>query len=496
MLVPGEHLSVVVGPRLIGRVEAPSRSSYVEVSADRLVTSRQHEPPCCHGAQRAGRTPTRPAPGPRAWPPQDLILEASHRECVSGNNEVVDNLNLTDARIFGRGFPHDLFTTLRREAPVYWQPFSPDFSGEHDPGFWVLSRHTDVQAANRDAELFCSYDGPQLAIQPTMRGTMLVAMDGRDHVRQRRLISAGFTPRMVERLEAHTRKWAVSIIEQALEQGTCDFVQDVAYQLPMHMIADIVGIPVDDREWLFGLTKKLLAGSDADHATSPDDFLAIQVQMFEYAQELGRRKRAAPQDDVWTLLTTVEIEADDGEHTKLGETELDMFFFLLTIAGSETTRNAISGGLVALVDHPDQLARLRSNPDAMKSAVEEILRWTSPVAYFAAQGDPSDRDPRRPDRRRRPHHPVVPVREPRRRSIQGPVSLRYHTDTKPSRCLRWWWPALLLGCEPRSPRDHDHVGGAPSAHDRHRDPGPAHAQRTHHRQPCPRGYSELPVRLT
>jgi cytochrome P450 len=295
----------------------------------------------------------------------------------------VDDIDLTDARIFGRGFPHDLFTTLRREAPVYWQPFSPDFPGEHDPGFWVLSRHADVQAANRDTELFCSHDGPQLSIQPAMRGTMLVSMDGRDHVRQRRLISAGFTPRMVGRLEAHTRKWAISIIEQALERGTCDFVQDVAYRLPMHMIADIVGIPVDDREWLFGLTKELLAGSDTDHVVSPDELSAIQVQMFEYAQDLGRRKRAAPQDDVWTVLTTVEIETDDGEHTKLGETELDMFFFLLTIAGSETTRNAISGGLVALVEHSDQLARLRSDPDAMKPAVEEILRWTSPVAYFA-----------------------------------------------------------------------------------------------------------------
>ena len=105
--------------------------------------------------------------------------------------------------------------------------------------------------------------------------------------------------------------------------------------------------------------------------------------MFEYAQELGRRKRAHPQDDVWSILSTVEVETDDGERTALGEIELDMFFFLLTIAGSETTRNAISGGLIALVEHPDQLATLRREPDAMRPAVEEILRWTSPVAYFA-----------------------------------------------------------------------------------------------------------------
>ena len=192
-----------------------------------------------------------------------------------GHNLVVRDLDLTDARIFKQGFPHDVFTTLRREAPVYWQAFPPDFAGKHDPGFWVLSRYEDVQAANRDAELFCSYDGPQLAIQPAMRGTMLVTMDGRDHVRQRRLISAGFTPRMVGRLETQTRKWAVSIVERALERGTCEFVQDVAYQLPMNMIADIVGIPLDDREWLFGLTYGVARrAAITDNVASPRTFLA------------------------------------------------------------------------------------------------------------------------------------------------------------------------------------------------------------------------------
>ena len=276
-----------------------------------------------------------------------------------------------------------MFTTLRRESPVHWQAFPPGLPGNHDPGFWVLSRYEDVQTANRDAELFCSFDGPMLSIQPEIRGTMLVSMDGRAHVRQRRLISAGFTPRMVGRLETQTREWAVSIVERARERGSGEFVQDVAYQLPMHMIADIVGIPVQDREWLFGLAKQILQGADPNHSESGKEFLLLQMQMFEYAQELGRRKRSEPQDDVWTVLSTVEVETDDGERTALGETELDMFFFMLTFAGSETTRNAISGGLIALLEHPDQLAMLRRDPEAMRPAVEEILRWTSPVAYFA-----------------------------------------------------------------------------------------------------------------
>jgi cytochrome P450 len=289
------------------------------------------------------------------------------------------DIDLTDGNTFAQGFPHEVFATLRRESPVHWQEFPPELLIDHDPGFWVLSRHADVQAANRDAELFCSYDGPTVRLVPEVPGTMLVSMDGRDHVRLRRLISAGFTPRMVGRLDEQARKWAVAIIERARERGTCEFVQDVAYQLPMHMIADIVGIPVEDREWLFGLTKELLQGD----ASEPEKVLSIQVQMFEYAHELGNRKRAEPQDDIWTLLTGVEVDTDDGDRTALGELELDMFFFVLTIAGSETTRNAIAGGLIALLEHPEQMALLRGEPDAIRSAVEEILRWTSPVAYFA-----------------------------------------------------------------------------------------------------------------
>ncbi|HET9730876.1 MAG TPA: cytochrome P450, partial [Acidimicrobiia bacterium] len=268
----------------------------------------------------------------------------------------LDAVDLTDAQLFANGFPHDLFTQLRREAPVLWQPIDRDLPGQHDPGFWVFSGYDDVQAASRDPELFCSFDGPTLSLQPAMNGQMLATMDGKAHVRQRRLISAGFTPRMISKLETQAREWAAKIVEQAREVGTLNFVQDVAYQLPMHMIADIVGIPVDDPAWLFGLTNQLLQGT-SETSFSDDAFVAVQVQMFEYAQELGRRKRAEPEDDVWTVLSTVEIETDAGEITELTETELDLFFFLLTVAGSETTRSAITGGLMALLDHPDQMER-------------------------------------------------------------------------------------------------------------------------------------------
>jgi cytochrome P450 len=291
-------------------------------------------------------------------------------------------LDLTDCALYRGGFPHPVFTRLRREAPVWWQAIPTSVTGCADDGFWVLSRYNDVQAANRDSDLFSAIDGPSVIDRPEIRGTMLVSMDGRDHTRQRRLISAGFTPRMVGRLEEQMRRWAVSIIDAALERGTCNFVEDVAYQLPMHMIADIVGIPVEDRRWLFTLANDSMAAGDPQSGVSPQQ-MAMQAEMFQYARQLGQQKRTAPQDDVWTILSTVEIETEDGGRTALSEMELDLFFLVLTVAGSETTRNAITHGLMALVDHPEQLDTLRNDPTVLGSAVEEILRWSSPVSYFA-----------------------------------------------------------------------------------------------------------------
>jgi cytochrome P450 len=293
------------------------------------------------------------------------------------------DIDLTDVELYRQGFPHEIFTRLRREAPVHWQPMPEDATETKEPGFWVLSKYQDIQAANRDSELFSAIDGPALSHTPEMRGAMLVSMDGSDHNRQRRLISAGFTPRMTGRLEQQARRWAVSIIDEALERGTCDFVQDVAYQLPMHMIADIMGIPIEDRQWLFTLTTNFLQAGDPANPITKEQQIAIQVEMFQYAQELGRKKRADPQDDIWTILSTVEIQTDEGERSALSETELDFFFLLLTVAGSETTRSAISLGLLALLDHPEQMETLRTDASAMRPAVEEILRWSSPVSYFA-----------------------------------------------------------------------------------------------------------------
>jgi cytochrome P450 len=293
------------------------------------------------------------------------------------------DVDLTDSTLYANGFPHEVFTALRRFAPVKWQSFPEGFTGSHDEGFWVLSTYEDVQAASHDPELFSAFDGPQLSHQPEMAGTMLVSMDGRNHRRQRRLISAGFTPRMVSQLDRQIRQWAESIVDQALQRGECDFVSEIAHKLPMNVIADIVGIPPQDREGLFSLANDMLQGGAPEQGMSPNEHLGVQVEMFDYAHKLGQEKRANPQDDVWTILSTVQVETDDGGYTALSEIELDMFFLLLIIAGSETTRNAVSLGLLALLDHPTHLEHLRRVPSAIPLAVEEVLRWSSPVSCFA-----------------------------------------------------------------------------------------------------------------
>jgi cholest-4-en-3-one 26-monooxygenase len=287
----------------------------------------------------------------------------------------IDEIDLTRSDLYRSGFPHDVFTALRDQAPVWRHPETPGFENTGGEGFWVLSRYAEIRDVNRRSDLFLSSLGPGLGYEGT--GLMLTDMDGQAHLRQRKLISAGFTPRMTRRLENLARDWAAKIVEDALERETVEFVQDVAYQLPMHMIADILGIPKEDRDWLFALTNDMLLCIDPEHPVPESQREGLAAEIFGYGQKIAAQKRADPADDVLSLLVTVEDELG-----RLNELELDAFFMLLTVAGSETTRNAISGGLQQLLAEPEQLEALRRDPSLTKAAAEEIIRWTSPVAYF------------------------------------------------------------------------------------------------------------------
>ena len=295
----------------------------------------------------------------------------------------LDTIDLTDLELYRHGFPHEVFTVLREQAPVWSHPATEELGGP----FWVVSSHADVKAVSADHETFRSFEGPSIPDwDPNARGMMLITMDPPEHTRLRRLVNTGFTPRMTAMLEDHARGWAVKIIEGALEKGECNFVEEVAYPLPMHMIADIVGIPASDRHALFDVVQANTEAHNHSLGLPEAEMLARQAaalgQMFAYARELADAKRRSPQDDVWTKLTTAEIQLPDGTTTRLNEFELDLFFMVLTIAGSETTRDAIASGLLALLANPGQMELLRSDPSVLDTAPDEIVRWASPVTNF------------------------------------------------------------------------------------------------------------------
>jgi cytochrome P450 len=298
------------------------------------------------------------------------------------------SIDLVDPSLYVNGAPHELFRELRSQGPLHWHgpvdlPSNLSAEGVHSEGFWAVLGHPEIAEINRDWERFSALDGPTLVAFPSeMRGTALIWMDPPDHTRIRKLVSAGFTPRMLRRLDESLVRRANQILAAAAEKETCNFVSEVAYQLPMHVIADIVGIPEDERPHVFALTDRMLKGVDPASGVSPEDGGLARLELFQYAQHLSERKLVEPADDIWTELTQASVTTDDGIHTKLDKHELDYFLVILAIAGSETTRNAIAQGLVALAEHPDQFAELRANHELLSSAVDEIIRWSSPVLYF------------------------------------------------------------------------------------------------------------------
>ena len=293
-------------------------------------------------------------------------------------------VDLTDRALYRSGIPHDVFTELRAAGAVHrHRPVS--VSGAHDVEFWSVVAHAEAQQANRDGETFTAVDGPGIVPTSLYRHSrMIVAMEPPEHTRIRRLISAGFTPQMVARLEADIERRSEVILDDVIERGTdvIDFVSEIAYQLPMHVIADIVGIPEADRPSVFTLTDRMLRSVDPVSGASAEERLRVQLELYEYAQQLSKEKRTNPGDDIWTLLTTAEVVDDDGGRSMLTDTELDGFFTILAVAGSETTRNALSQGILALADEPEQFAALRRDPQLLPTAADELLRWSSPVLMF------------------------------------------------------------------------------------------------------------------
>ena len=289
-------------------------------------------------------------------------------------------VDLTDLDNFANGFPHDLFELRRREAPVWWH--APTAHTPDGEGFWSVSTYAETLEVLRDATTYSSERGGTRAYGGTLlqdlpvAGVVLNMMDDPRHARIRRLVSTGLTPRMVRRVENELRRRTRATLDAAEHHTELDFLVDVAAELPMQMICILLGVPEEDRHPLFEAVEHVFdfrAGNAFD--TTPEA-AAAQTHMAEYGTALIGAKRARPTDDM--LSVVVHATLTDVDPPSLTDAELFLFFSLLFSAGSETTRNAIAGGLLALIERPEQLDALRADQSLLASAIEEMLRWTTP----------------------------------------------------------------------------------------------------------------------
>ncbi|MDT5176100.1 MAG: hypothetical protein QOJ95_298 [Mycobacterium sp.] len=288
-------------------------------------------------------------------------------------------VDFTDLDNFAAGFPHELFAVHRREAPVYWH--APT---EHTPdgeGFWSVATHAESLAVLRDPALYSSVTGGSRPFGGTLlqdlsiAGQVLNMMDDPRHAQIRRLVSSGLTPRMIGLVEDDLRSRTRALLD-AVEPGVpFDFLVDVAAELPMQMICILLGVPESERHWLFeAIEPQFDFGGSRSASVSQLTPEQAGTRMYSYGMELIAAKRAEPSDD---MLSVVANSMDDSGPT-MSELELYLFFSLLFSAGAETTRNSVAGGLLALIEHQDQMATLRGDLESLPTAVEEMVRWTSP----------------------------------------------------------------------------------------------------------------------
>jgi cytochrome P450 len=286
--------------------------------------------------------------------------------------------DLTDLDTYRRGFPHEVFSWLRAHAPVYWhEPTACTPQGE---GFWVVSRHADSLAIQLDPKRFSSVTGGARERGGTMisdqlgAGLMLNMMDDPRHRRIRGLVNKGFTPNRIGALEPELRRRARAILDAVPASGECDFVVDVARDLPLQAICLLLGVPQHDRAMLCEWMDRGLEAESGDALNRE-----YGSMLSAYGVELIRERRRQPGDDL--LSVVIQARMPEEEPPALGDDELMFFFTLLFTAGSETTRKAIAGGLKALVESPAELARLRAEPALLGTAIEEVVRWTTPSVY-------------------------------------------------------------------------------------------------------------------
>jgi cholest-4-en-3-one 26-monooxygenase len=292
-----------------------------------------------------------------------------------------EGFDVNDPDMMVEGLPRREWEELRRTAPVWWQSQPRHRDGFDDDGHWVLTRHADVKEVSRQDKIFSSWengaiirfreDMPRENIE--MQRVIMLNMDAPQHTRMRSIVSRGFTPRAVNGLKDELTRRAHDIVAEAAKKDYGDFVRDVACELPLQAITELLGVPQEDRFKIFDWSNRMVGSDDPDY--DPEDGMAASYELLSYFMEMAEDRKAQPREDIVTTLVHAEI---DGE--ELTSDEFGFFTLLLSVAGNETTRNAISHGLVAFMEHPDQWEIYkRERPE---TAADEIVRWSTPVLAF------------------------------------------------------------------------------------------------------------------
>ena len=286
------------------------------------------------------------------------------------------HIDLTDPDSFRGGLPREMYAHLRAEQPVYWH---------EDPaqgrGFWAITRHEDLDFISKNPGIFSSevetcflheHDPETLA----MMQLQMINMDPPKHLKYRRLVRNAFTPKKVDSYQSRFREIAREILDRAVEGGRCEFVEDVAAELPLIAICELMGVPLDQRRRLFELTNIMIGSDDPELATTEEEGMLAMMEMFGIAQELAAAHMANPRDDIVNTLLTGTVEDEP-----LTEEEFCYFFLLLIVAGNETTRTVTSHGMRLLMES-GQYDALQENPELLEGAIEEFLRYNPAVIAF------------------------------------------------------------------------------------------------------------------
>jgi cytochrome P450 len=298
------------------------------------------------------------------------------------------HIDVASPNVYAQGVPYKTLAALRRHDPVHWHPW-PGTRG----GFWLLAKHADVIAVGKDPKRFSSQVG-HIALEDREPDALaarqsLIETDPPEHTRLRKLVSDAFTRTKVREYEDYTRKIVRDLLDQAIAKGEFDWVTELSEPVPVTVLISILGLPHEDIPMLIELTSEMAAATDSDYRPDPVKYPSeidprllpfgtpAAHQVFEYGRKIGAERRQHPTDDLVSRLVHAEV---DGE--RLNDTEYSNFFELFIFAGNETTRTGISQGILALMEHPDQFDRLARDPSLVPTAVDEILRYGTPIIYF------------------------------------------------------------------------------------------------------------------